>query len=520
MATFAEFVAMCHRLEATPKRREREDIIASFLKTLPESEVAPAVYFTIGRVFGERDSRVLNVSYMTVAKISSHARQASLSHEPSTIEMVWRNFCEIAERSGEGSSKRRENMLRALFGSASSEEATYMAKILFGEMRHGVSEGVMLSAITRASGLSLEKVRRAHMVTGDIGETARIALYHPAQIEVGITLFVPVKPMLAESEEDFSTILEEHGGRTALEFKFDGARIQIHKKEEKVKIFSRRLSDVTESLPEVVEVASDLHAGECIVEGEVIAFREKPMAFQELMKRFRRISGVERAASEIPIRLFLFDILTCEGKSLLDEPNMKRWEMLQSITPPRLLAERTVVTSVQEAETFFRRALEAGHEGLMAKDLHSPYQPGNRGKRWFKIKKADTVDCVILAADWGSGRRQGWLSNYHLGVYDEENDEYLVVGKTFKGLTDEEFSSITARLLSIKTDESDWTVSVKPEIIVEVAFNEIQRSPSYKSGFALRFARITRFREDKSEPDTLERLRTMFERQFEKKGRL
>lgn len=358
------------------------------------------------------------------------------------------------------------------------------------------------------------------MLLGDIGETARRALKHANDIDVKLHLFVPIKPMLAESEEDFSVILKEHGGKTALEFKFDGARIQMHKQKDIVKIYSRALSDVTESLPEGWKAALRLEAEEAIVEGEIIAFKEKPMPFQELMRRFRRVSEVEKASAEIPTKLFLFDILFLEGKTLIDEPNERRWQVLESVCPEDLLAERLVVSSVEEAETFLKKALEAGHEGLMAKDMKSPYQPGNRGKKWFKIKHADTLDCVILAADWGTGRRHGWLSNYHLGVYDEDNDRYVVVGKTFKGLTDEEFSSITQRLLSSKISETDYSVYVKPEIIVEVAFNEIQRSPHYKSGFALRFARIIRFREDKKEPDTLQKLSALYEKQFEKKDRI
>jgi DNA ligase-1 len=365
------------------------------------------------------------------------------------------------------------------------------------------------------------------MLHGDIGDVARIAMTEGAVAleRVGLRLFVPVKPMLAEMAESIPQVLAEHKEGTAFEYKLDGARIQIHRKQDHVTIFSRRLTDVTDSIPEIVDYAkTNVRASEFLIEGEVVALGEggKPVPFQDLMRRFRRVHGIEDMVEKIPLRLYLFDVLQSGGKTLIDLPYTERWEELARLVPVGSLAPRIVTRDRKVVEDFMQSALKEGHEGLMAKSLTSDYSPGARGKKWFKIKPADRLDVVIVAADWGSGRRVGWLSNYHLAVRDDETGEYLVVGKTFKGLTDAEFDMITKRLQELKTKESKWTVHVKPEIVVEVAHNEIQKSPRYKSGFALRFARITNFRDDKTpeEADTIQRLRKLYEKQFENKGRL
>ena len=265
-----------------------------------------------------------------------------------------------------------------------------------------------------------------------------------------------------------------------------------------------------------------ISAPEFVVEGEVVATGEggRPLPFQDLMRRFRRVHEIDLMVKSIPLQLYLFDIIYMNGTLLIDEPYEKRWETLRRSTGGELLATRMITSDAAEAKKLMDAAINAGHEGLMAKALNSTYTPGVRGKKWFKIKPAETVDCVIVAADWGSGRRRGWLSNYHLGVRDEATGEFLVVGKTFKGLTDKEFTEITPKLLHLKTKETDYTVYVKPSIVVGVAYNEIQHSPHYKSGFALRFARITRFRDDKSpnDADTLQRLTELYQKQFKFKS--
>jgi len=342
-------------------------------------------------------------------------------------------------------------------------------------------------------------------------------------------LFRPIQPMLAELAEDFTEVFKEHGAVTALEFKYDGARVQIHgerkAKSSRVKIFSRQLNEVTPSLPEVVAWAQNqIAAASFIVEGEVVPVNAagKPLPFQELMRRFRRVHQIEETQREVPVRLCLFDLLYLNGEAMIDHPYRERWNKLTEICDRNLLAERRIANGAAAAEGFLQQAMQAGHEGLMAKALDSNYQPGSRGKKWFKIKPAETLDLVIVAADWGYGRRTGWLSNYHLAVRAEETNQFLVIGKTFKGLTDAEFQGMTENLQKLKISENNYTIQVRPAIVVEVAYNEIQRSPHYKSKFALRFARIKRLREDKApdQSDTLARLQQLYEKQFEKKGRV
>jgi DNA ligase 1 len=291
-----------------------------------------------------------------------------------------------------------------------------------------------------------------------------------------------------------------------------------------VRVFSRRLTDVTDSIPEIVEFAkTGVKASEFLIEGEVVATGAagRPIPFQDLMRRFRRVHEIADMADKIPLKLYLFDALQVGGKTLIDQPYADRWKTLSNLVSKERLAPRIITSDVAEVESFMKSALKEGHEGLMAKSLSSNYSIGARGKKWFKIKPADKLDVVIVAADWGSGRRVGWLSNYHLAVRDEDSGEFLVVGKTFKGLTDVEFETITKRLQELKTRDGRYTVYVKPAIVAEVAYNEVQKSPRYKSGFALRFARISRFRDDKKpdDADTLQRLQQLYDKQFENKAR-
>jgi len=485
--------------------------------------------FLAGKPFPEADPRVLEISYATLSTAGKTMSQTLLTEDanPLTITEVFSTLGKLAEIRGVGSKEKRLALLSSLLSRTTPLETEYLSRMLLGEMRIGVVEGVLLDAVAEASGVPRQLVRRAHMLHGDIGDVARIAMTEGsvALEKVGLRLFVPVKPMLAEMAESIPQVLAEHKEGSAFEYKLDGARIQIHRKQDQVRIFSRRLTDVTESIPEMVDYAkTKIRASEFLIEGEVVALGEggKPVPFQDLMRRFRRVHGVEDMVEKIPLRLYLFDILQSGGKTLIDLPCTERWVILASLAPAESLAPRIVTRDPKIVEDFMQSALKEGHEGLMAKSLPSDYSPGARGKKWFKIKPADRLDVVIVAADWGSGRRVGWLSNYHLAVRDDETGEYLVVGKTFKGLTDVEFEMITKRLQELKTKESKWTVHVKPEIVVEVAHNEIQRSPRYKSGFALRFARIAKFRDDKTpeEADTIQRLRKLYEKQFENKGRL
>jgi len=522
---FSALVDLAHALEGTSKRLEKRALLARFLRSLRREEVPPSVHLIVGRIFAEADERALNLGWATVRKALSGTRQSALVSEPLTILEVSQAFGRIAEAHGADSMNARRRLLESLLGRASPEEREILFREISGEMRIGVNEGVMLEGIAHAAGADVDVVRTAHMFLGDLGEVANIAFFEGADAlrTRSLRLLSPVKPMLAEMAEDAEEVLAEHGGSTAIEFKLDGARIQIHRKADVVRIFSRRLSDVTESLPEIVAFARGLPSEEFLLEGEVVAVdREgKPLPFQDLMRRFRRVHDLDAAQREVPLKLFLFDLLALDSRSRINEPYRARWEALERLVPPQVLTPRRIAQTKEEIEAFLREALAEGHEGLMAKSLESTYSVGKRGKKWFKIKPADHLDLAIVAAEWGSGRREGWLSNYWLAVRDEATGGFQMIGKTFKGLTDEEFEAMTARLKTLATSEEPWGIHVRPEIVVEVAHNEIQRSPHYPSGFALRFARIVRIRDDKgpSDVDTYASLKELYTKQFERKGR-
>lgn len=522
---FSTLAGLCKTLEATTKRKEKSRMLAEFLRGLELDEVAPAVLLVVGSIFPEFDPRALEVGWRTMRGVLDGGKQTTLLNESLTISAVHETLSSIAQTSGQGSRRLKSNLLEGLISRADPVEVEVLVRIIFREMRIGVNEGVMLEGIAEAAGVKTGLVRRALMLTGDLGEVARIALTEgeAGLGEVRMMMFVPLKPMLASMSYDIGEVIEAHGGETAFEYKFDGARIQIHRQGDVVRIFSRRLSDVTESIPDIVRlIRESIGSEDAVLEGEVVAIGEggKPLPFQDLMRRFRRVHEVEEMAEKIPLSLHIFDLLYLDGALLIDEPYVERWRLMEGVCPSELLAERIVTGDEGEVEAFLKQAMEAGHEGLMAKRLDSRYTPGVRGKRWFKIKPSETLDLVVVAADWGYGRRTGWLSNYHLAARD--GDEYRVIGKTFKGLTDEEFKWMTERLQGLKVREAKGTVHVSPGLVVEVAFNEIQRSRRYASGYALRFARVTRIREDMGpgDADTLDRVSDLYEGQFRYKAKV
>jgi DNA ligase 1 len=522
---FSEFTALCYELEKTSSRLAKVAAAAEHLKRLEPNEIRDGVAFLSGRPFPISDPRTLDIgaaAFSHALKIPPIESAVSLSL---TLQDVADSFAKIAEAEGKGSRAAKYARLRELIEMADASARPIIFRLLHNELRIGLHDGLIQEAIARAAGTDLKTVRRAALFLSDLAEVAAIALTEGVAglQKVDIKLFVPLLPMLSELSQDFNEVLTAHKGKTALEFKYDGARIQIHKDRNLVRIWSRRLSEVTHSIPEIVAIARDeLRGNSFILDAEVVAVGKdgRPFPFQELMRRFKRIHGVESAATEIPLSLHLFDCLFLDGRSLIDEPYEERWSLLKSLAEGKHLARKKIATDKSDAESFLEAALAAGHEGLMAKALDSPYMPGNRGKLWFKIKPAETVDCVIIAADRGSGRRRGWLSNYHLAVADGTSG-FAPVGKTFKGLTDKEFTSMTAKLQELQLADDGYTVTVKPEVVVEVAYNEIQKSPQYSSGFALRFARITKIREDKSADQitSLAELQSLYDRQFVAKSR-
>src|SRR5215471_4012086 len=520
---FAALSTLIRELEHTSSRLEKRRRIAELLRSLDPKEVSPAVLMLVAGIFPEAEAKALNVGHATAHSALEAAGDTLPTSEPLSILEVHRRFEEIALVRGRESVQQRRALLTELFEKCAPSDRQIILSIIFGELRIGVSEGMMLDAIADAAEVSPKLVRTAQSFLGNLGKVAEIALRGGAEElqSVALQILSPVKPMLASLATDFDEVLQEHGGQTAAEFKLDGARIQIHRLGDQIRVFTRRLSDVTASVPEVVEVARDLKATSLVVEGETLAVdgQQKPLPFQELMRRFRRIHDVEALRKEIPLRLFLFDLLYLDGESWMARPYRERWDQLERLVPAPLLVSRLVSSDRVQLEAFLQQALRAGHEGLMAKNLESPYQSGKRGKLWFKIKPAETLDMVILAAEWGHGRRAGTLSNYWLGVRD--GDQWQMIGKTFKGLTDQQRLDLMQRLLEIKTSEDSWVVHVRPELVVEVAYNEIQASPRYSSGYALRFARVVRIREDKGamDADTYDRLKSLYLQQFERKGK-
>jgi len=557
--SFNAIAELCEKLEATRKRLVMVDLVAEFLKSLEAREVESATLMILGRPLPRWSRQTLEISWATLSEIIKHItgvkwsifietfsktgdvgsatktifedskikKQATLFERKLTVAEVRRSLEAIGETIGCGSKEKKERIIETLLSLASPIEAKYLVKLFVGEMRTGFHEGLMEQAISKAFQIPLEVVQKATMTIGDVGEVAAIAKMEGKEglLKIGFKVFRPVGLMLAQMANDAAEALKEHDGKTAFEYKLDGARVQIHKLKDEVRIFSRRLTDVTESLPEIVETArKNVKAKEAILEGEVIAVDDVgfPVPFQHLMRRFKRVHAIEDMIEKIPVKLYLFDVLYLDGESLIAVPYLQRRQILAEKAGEIPLTRQLVTNKIEEAEQFLKEAIDSGHEGLMAKKLDSLYTPGTRGKHWLKIKPVlEPLDLVIVAAEYGYGRRHEWLSDYYLAAHDVDTGEFLTVGKTFKGLTDAEIIEMTRQLKELTIEEAHRRIVVIPKIVVEVTYNEIQRSPKYKCGMALRFARISRIREEKTpeEADTVQRVKEIYERQFLKKGR-
>ena len=425
-------------------------------------------------------------------------------------------FERIAATAGHGSAAERVRLLRELLARATADEQDFLIRLLFGELRQGALEGVLLEAVARAGKASPTAVRRAVMMAGELAPVARVLL---VEGEHGLSRFLvrifrPVRPMLAQPASGIDEALADlEDDQVSLEWKLDGARIQVHKAGDQIKVFSRNLREVTSAVPEVVEAARTLSVNELILDGEVIALRPDgtPHTFQQTMQRFGRKLDVDRLRAELPLTPFFFDCLFIDGASTLDQPQVERFSTLSAIAPFATVPSR-LRPSREEAAQFVDETLRRGHEGVMVKALASGYAAGRRGRNWLKIKVARTLDLVVLAAEWGHGRRRGWLSNLHLGARDPVSGGFVMLGKTFKGMTDEMLTWQTEKLLQLESARDDYTVYVRPEIVVEIAFNDLQESPHYPGGLALRFARVKAYRPDKpaAEADTIETVREIY----------
>jgi DNA ligase-1 len=506
---FATLADTSQRVGATAARSAKIRELAALLRQLRPEEIGIAVHYLSGEMtqgrIGIGPAAVRGAAALPAAEV------ATLS-----IAEVDRRLSTLAAISGSGSAGRRAQALGELFARATAAEQSFLLQLLVGELRQGALEGIMVEAIAAASGVRGPQVRRAAMYARDLGAVAGAALLGGAAAlgKFQLELFMPVAPMLAQTAGDVATALRELGGEVAFEWKMDGARIQVHKRDAEVRIYTRGLNDVTAALPEIVELARTLPAASLIIDGEAIAVDAagRPHPFQITMRRVGRRLDVEAMRSGLPLKAFFFDCLRIAGQSIADRPTRERFEALAAAVPTAALMPRLVTAAESAAREFYDAALAAGHEGLMAKSLDAPYEAGNRGASWLKIKRAHTLDLVVLAAEWGHGRRSGKLSNLHLGALDPASGQYVMLGKTFKGLTDAMLEWQTREFLQRETRRDSWTVYLKPELVVEVAFSDLQASSRYPGGLALRLARVKRYRTDKNaaEADTMDAVRRIY----------
>jgi DNA ligase-1 len=505
-----DIVAASRSVAETSARSDKIRHLAACLRRAEPEAIETAVALLSGEL---RQGRVgLGPAALRAAIPPTAAPAASL-----TLAEVDAALEGIARRRGAGSAAERSRLTRELLARATADEQDFLLRAVLGELRQGAVEGLMAEAVALAAQLPIDEIRRALMVCGNLGAVARAVLSEgrPALAAMAVRLFRPLQPMLAQTAEDARDALSQLG-EAGFEYKLDGARIQLHKESGEIRVFTRHLNDMTAALPEIVEAGRDLAARNLILDGEALAFLEdgRPAPFQVTMRRFGRKLDVARLRRNIPLRPFFFDCLYIDGDAILDRPGAERFAALASAVPEPLLIRRRATAALAEAEAVLDAALAAGHEGVMAKALDAPYEAGGRGRAWLKIKPAITLDLVVLAAEWGHGRRAGWLSNLHLGARDPKTGGFVMLGKTFKGMTDEMLGWQTVELRQLAIAGDAHTVYVKPRLVVEVAFNDIQASPRYPDGLALRFARVKRYRPDKraEDADTIDTVRAIYKR--------
>ncbi len=502
----SELVETSAEVGATRARLKKIDALADLLGRLESAEVPIAVAY----LAGELPHDPIGVGWASLRE-----RPAPKAPPPVlTISDVDTQLREIGATSGRGSQSARRERLTGLFSRATEPEQRFLGRLLTGELRQGALEGVMVDAIAKAADVPVGDVRRGLMLAGDLGAAAAVALGSGSEglAKIRLTLLQPVVPMLAQPASDLRSAMERMGN-AAVEWKLDGARLQVHVVGDDVRAYTRNLADVTDRVPEVVDALGRLSLGAAVFDGEVIALGEngRPRPFQVTMSRFGSRRGVEELRESVPLSPFFFDCLHLDGVDLLDRPAEERLGVLSERLPEELRVPRIETGDAAEAERFLAGALERGHEGVIVKALDAPYEAGRRGGSWLKVKPSHTLDLVVLAAEWGHGRREGRLSNIHLGARDEATGGFVMLGKTFKGMTDEMLGWQTERLLELETDRDRHTVHVRPELVVEVAFDGVQRSSRYPGGLALRFARVKGYRPDKraAEADTIQAVRQL-----------
>lgn len=507
---FVELVDASRDMARVRSRTAKIDRFAELLRRLALNEIEAA----IGLLSGELRQGRIGLGEALLRRLATAPAAVQASASVLEVDAVLDRF---ARTQGRGSVGERDRLLGALFGSLSIEEREFLVRACAGGLRQGALEGIALEGLARASALPSSTLRRALLFSGKLGEVATAALGGGAEAlaRFSLELFRPVRPMLADSAANVEEALA--GNRSvALEAKLDGARIQVHRRGTDVAVFSRQGQDVTGSVPELVEAVRALPARELVLDGEAIALRADgwPLPFQTTMQRFGRQKGVPALREKIPLSQFFFDCLALDAELLIDRPNAERFCALAERLPAELVIAREVTDSTERARGFVARMLAAGHEGVVVKDLSASYDAGRRGAGWLKLKPVHTLDLVILAAEWGSGRRSGLLSNVHLGARDTDTGTFVMLGKTFKGMTDEMLSWQTAEFLKRVRERAGHIVYLEPELVAEVAFDGVQQSSQYPGGLSLRFARVRRYRPDKraQDADTLGLVRSIFDR--------
>jgi ATP-dependent DNA ligase I len=492
----SEIASVSREVAATSGRRAKISLLAGTLRAAGPAEIPIAVAY----LSGELPQRQIGVGWAALRDAPPPAAEPSLS-----LGDVDAAFWTIGAVAGKGSAAQRRRLVRDLFAKATDDEQRFLFGLLSGELRQGALDGVMTDAVAEAADVPAAKVRRAVMLSGSLADAAAAALNNSLD-EIGLRVGRPVRPMLAASAPTIEAALEKAGTPAAVEWKLDGIRVQAHVRDGEVRLFTRTLDEITGRAPEVVAALAELNASAAVLDGELIALQNggRPLPFQDTAARAASQSGT-------PLSAFMFDILHVDGTDLIDLPGAERAAHLERVVPESMRMPRLVTSSASSASAFFDDSVARGHEGVVVKSLSSPYEAGRRGSGWIKVKPRHTLDLVVLAVEWGHGRRQGWLSNLHLGARDPETGGFVMLGKTFKGLTDELLTWQTERLLSLEDHRDSYTVYVRPSLVVEIAFDGVQRSPRYPGGLALRFARVLRYREDKTaaEADTIDSVRAL-----------
>ncbi|HIJ99797.1 TPA: ATP-dependent DNA ligase [archaeon] len=552
---YGKLVDSYRKLSSTSKKLEKTSIVAKLLKSASDEDTVMLAMLFQGRIFPEWDETELGVAdsimIKTLIRISGVSeseiklisrktgdlgdaaekilekrKQTTLHKKSLSLDDVYSNLQKIPTIGGVGSVEKRMSLISELLSSATPEEGKYITRTILQTLRLGVGEGTMRDSIAKAYGVEPSLVERAHNIRNDFGEVATLAREQGESGLKKLSLEVgrPLKPMLAKKTEGIENAVADMGGIAAWEIKYDGMRVQIHKKGSEIRVFTRRLDDVSKQFYDIVELASEsISAKDCILEGEAVGVdpnTRRPLPFQQLSRRIKRKYDIEELSREIPVTVNLFDILYLDGKSLLDSPFEERRKLLvKSVNPSGskfAFAEQLISGEKKKIKRFYERALSMGHEGLMAKNLKAKYTPGSRVKHMYKLKpEMESLDLVIIGAIWGEGRRASWLGSFILGARDPDTSEFVEVGKVATGLTDENLKKLTEILKPLITKDNVSTVDVRPKIVVEVGYEEIQKSPTYRSGFALRFPRVKEIRDDKGpeDADSVERVARLYELQ-------